>query len=562
MPARRKRVLEARVGFMHSGRIVTVPLTHTAIQGMTGVGKSTAEKRLIHEFASRGVRFLLIDVKQERDFLGVGHETRPFLRESTNPLLLKAVLESQAGWSLTGMFGTILVICQGAGNIADVRQNAALMAADPRVRPQRREEANKLIFFLDELLRQISIGDFADDLELPEQVNVMNISPYPRSIQQLIVDGVLSTILRREHNLVVVIEEIINFAGQSESSEAESTIRQYIREGRASGLWLWIAGQSVTEIDKRVLKQMLVWIMGRQMEQNEAVRIVKQIPKATIKADDIKTLPKGWFYTVIANEDNVTVRKVFIWPTWMKGIDAMAIASGRKKISQLKHREADEMGEAERAEIKRLNVELQKSRTTNKELSARLKDVMAQVEILQKGGSDESKDRGRADAAEAGERNEKRNTTPEGNGAVGDRVAVVGPEHESGQDEEREAQGPPVGNAEAAEEKVNVKVIDNQPTITLEVQRGVATFTTDTLDGKIGKLIVDDFFVRSKVFTEVLTEADRRGWTTLRKQQGEFAKHLRWFCSQDYMRQEKMSNGQWKFLQLPDAKKRMIIKEV
>ena len=56
---------KARLGFTKTGKIIRIPLTHTSVSAMTGRGKSTAVKRLVHEFSRQGIKFLLIDVKPE-----------------------------------------------------------------------------------------------------------------------------------------------------------------------------------------------------------------------------------------------------------------------------------------------------------------------------------------------------------------------------------------------------------------------------------------------------------------------------------------------------------------
>jgi len=557
---------KARLGFTKTGKIIRIPLTHTSVSAMTGRGKSTAVKRLVHEFSRQGIKFLLIDVKPERDFIGVGTEINAYLHESTAPLLLKEVLEGIAGWSLTGHFGTLLQICRGARDLMDVRANALAIASDPRAHGRKRDEADKLGFLLDELISQVSVGTFSETLQLEDRISVMNISVYDIPIQQLIVDSVLNAVLRDHPSVVVVLEEAIRFIPQNETSNADSTARRYVREGRARNNWLWISGQNVTEIDKRVLKQMLVWIMGQQMEHNEAVRIVKQIPMSKLKADDIKLLPKGWFYSVIADEDSTKVVKTFVWPAWMEGRTAMKLATGKMKMSQLKVKEDDTMGAAERAEIKRLGVMLADRDRKIRELEKRMKELVT-------GGQGGLRKRAKAARADEGERAEEE-TAGE---APDDEAPRDGEDEESspapaGQGEE---EAPPVEDARSSEEGEgeegtsyegktprDVRVAKTEPSLIVEVRKETVDATDVTMKGRLALLLFEGWFKGSRTTTDLVKEAKLRGWGTWDGgNMPQLRRNLQFYCAAYFMRAVRSSRG-FTFTALPFDKGRIKTKEV
>lgn len=561
--------LKARLGFTKTGRVIRIPLTHTSISAMTGRGKSTAVKRLVHEFSRQNIRFLLMDVKPERDFIGVGTEIDAYLHESTAPLLLKDVLEGIAGWSLTGHFGTLLQICRGAGDLLQVRANAQNIATDPRAQSRKRDEADKLGFLLDELLSQISVGTFSEALTLEDRINVMNISVYPIPIQQLIVDSVLNAVLREHPNVVVVLEEAIRFIPQNETSNADSTARRYVREGRARNNWLWISGQNVTEIDKRVLKQMLVWIMGQQMEHNEAVRIVKQIPMSKLKADDIKMLAKGWFYSVIADEDSTKVVKTFVWPAWMEGRTAMKLATGKMKMSQLKVKEDDTMGAAERAEIKRLSVLLVERDRKIKELEKRLNNLEAGKDgpsgLRKRAKATRSADEGKGEDAEADGEEPSDDAPPTGEDEEGSsapdgaREEEAPPAEDAGAPTEGEGEKRPTYEGRAPKD---VRVTKTEPTITVETRKETVDATDSTMHGRIGLLLHDGWFKEPRTTTEMVKEAKARGWGTWDGgNMPQLRRNLQFYCAAYFMRAVRSSRG-FTFTALPFDKGRIKTKDV
>ena len=323
---------------LKTGEPVDVPVTHTVVSALTGGGKTTTVRRLMDGAArDEGYTILAIDVKKERDFVGAGREIPPYISESTEPLLVMRMLESILRHGLVGKFDVILGAAADTENLEAFRENLRRVEADKKAWARNRADARVLGHLTDKLLEQVRKAEYAPGVDLKPGINVMNISYLSRGVQQLVVDSVFRWLLEREHRVVLVLEEAINFLPQSQKTEFEwdTSPHKFIREGRASELWLWASGQALTEMAVGVRKQMRVWVLGPQMEINEAKKFMEQIPMEGVKPVEIQKQRTGHFIAAIRRSDEeggeVVVRRTYVQPVWMP--DGMAVQMARGEIT-------------------------------------------------------------------------------------------------------------------------------------------------------------------------------------------------------------------------------------
>lgn len=321
-----------------TGSVVDIPVTHTVFSALTGGGKTEAILRCIDEAVQAGYDVLAIDAKSKpRDFEGLGHEIRPYISETTEPLLVLHMLESVAKVGLFSRFSTLLDACIDAKDLQEALDTLERIRDDKKRNPRKRDDAKILAYLMRRLVDQVREGNYAPDITLADGVNVMDVSNLPLGVQELVVDSVFRRLLEGKYSrTVVVLEEAINFIPQAEQTQFETSARKFIREGRSAQLYLWVSGQALTEMDIAVRKQMRVWVLGPQMEEREAEKFRKQVPMKGVTAQEIQKLPTGHFIAAIrrAEEEGgrVETLRVYAQPVWLPDEVAVRISKGTASL--------------------------------------------------------------------------------------------------------------------------------------------------------------------------------------------------------------------------------------
>jgi len=221
----------------------------------------------------------------------------------------------------------------------------------------------------------------SDTLKLPSKINVMNLSKTPGEIKQLAVYSVVKRVLENLANVILIIDELPDFAPQRYRTPSKQMIGQAIRKGGAKGIWLWLSGQTMTGVDKQVLKQAMIWILGHQREINEAKRTLDQIPfKTGLKVNDIMTLPVGHF--VVCTDEGAYI--TYIQPEGVSPDVARQVSLGQISVNSVveslkKEKEDDDwMYKEKYEEQKRKRLEVEKEFTRQVE---RISDLKAKDKI-------------------------------------------------------------------------------------------------------------------------------------------------------------------------------------
>jgi len=374
-----------RVGYeIKTGKPVNIDVMHTVVAGITRSGKSETIKGLISR--AKNCRFLLFDSKRPRDYSGIGTDIPIYVQEKTDPLTLKRLLESQSHLSLKFEFPELIKVCKKEDTLEGILK-AVNEALKSKVHPIVENKLLVLQHLLSKLVDELNRIPISDELELKSRINVMDLSGVSLELQQLAVHSSLKRILERESNLIVVLDEAHRFIPQSGSNASKETVTTFIKEGGAKGLWLWLVDQTITGIDKQVLKQCWVWILGKQRELNEAKRTVAQIPFRTgLNEKSIMQLKVGEF--VVCTEDGAKI--TYVQPSWLHEEVARNVALGSVSINDVvneylrSRKEEDEMVWKERYErLKRefnnLKREFNKLANTAAELQEENKKLMSKA---------------------------------------------------------------------------------------------------------------------------------------------------------------------------------------
>jgi len=312
------------------GLSVDIRLLHTIVAAQTRYGKSTTIRTMMQHIPD-DYKALCLDVKDPRDFAGAGVEIPIYIENKTDPLMLKQLLEQESHLWLRREFPELIDLCKEGDTFEKVYERVNKRMTE-KVHPVVKDRLKVLQLLLRKLVENMAKTTLSDTLELPAKNNVMNLSKAPPEIKQLAVYSVVKRALEKLENIVLVIDELPDFAPQQYSTPSKSIIGQAIRKGGAKGIWLWLSGQTMTGVDKQVLKQAMIWILGHQREINEAKRTLDQIPfKTGLDVKDIMTLPIGHFVVCTDEGGYIT----YVQPEGVDSETARKVSLGEVSVDEV-----------------------------------------------------------------------------------------------------------------------------------------------------------------------------------------------------------------------------------
>lgn len=332
-----------------SGEPVEIDVMHSVFAGITRIGKSETVKAAVSR--SEDMRFLILDVKRPRDYPDIGEEIPIYIEEKTEPLMLKRLLESQSHLALKFEFPELLKVCKKARTYENILEEVN-KGLEAKKHPIVKDKLLVLQHLLTRLVNELKQTPITDRLELKGRINVMDLSNVSQEMQQLAVHSTLKTLLEKHSNIVVIADEFHRFAPQYGSNPSKETVTTYIKEGGAKNLWLWVIDQTITGVDKDILKQCWVWVLAKQRELNEAKRTLDQIPFKTGLTDKaIMRLKVGHF--IVCTED--FAKLTYIWLPAVPEEMAQKVSRGELDVREVikyldKKREKEEETDLKRVE--------------------------------------------------------------------------------------------------------------------------------------------------------------------------------------------------------------------
>jgi len=512
---------------------VTIEPNHTFIAGTTGTGKSKAMQRLIQE--AKGT-VLIIDAKRKRDYGGMDADIPLYIKQQMEPIVIKDSIETTERFTVKQQFGTLLDTVAESESWDDM-----LEVIEREMKTERsgyiKNNLKILRYFIKRLVREHSKFQWSDRLELNDGISVLDISKMDIQMQQLVVGSVINYIQDNLTDITVIIDEAHRFIPQGQTSGCSRDIVTFIREGRASRNWVWLADQTVTGISKDVLKQMQFWILGRQGELNEAERTVKQIPRAKslgVNTEAIQTLGLGEFL-VVSYE---WAKKTYIWPIWIDEATAIDVASGKrtaKSVARLEGKSPGDDDMAWKAKYTDLSKEYEKLKRDSKkeisELEKRVTELDARMVKL----------------------DEK--TKPKKKDSKNPSAGIVGPSDKA------QENPPEPQNVEEIKVPESISVETTQPALTIIITQPPLTLNDEDILGKVVILYADGVFPVGTWLrnNEITKEFLSHGWpvpnsATLRKAMLELA---RW----RYVEHKKTDRSYYRFkISTTEAREKGLLK--
>jgi hypothetical protein len=110
------------------------------------------------------------------------------------------------------------------------------------------------------------------------------------ALQGLVLKSVVDWVLRYEERVITVVDEAPNFVNQKKYNPAKETLQRLDAQGRSKEDFGWYSGQTLTGFAKENMKNLWYWVMGREMERNEAKDVHETQSQKILSVDMIKVM--------------------------------------------------------------------------------------------------------------------------------------------------------------------------------------------------------------------------------------------------------------------------------
>jgi len=173
---------------IETGKNIEIPETHTFIGGTTGTGKSELLRALIDR---TDATILVLDVKRPRDYLGFGADIPLYIQQRMEAMTLKDLMESTERISIKRELPELSRLCRKSKTWEELLEHARARQAEPKTRDFYKDVLEVLIVLFERLVDEFNRYQFAEKVELPNKVNVMDLSTLSDQLQQWILSLIL-----------------------------------------------------------------------------------------------------------------------------------------------------------------------------------------------------------------------------------------------------------------------------------------------------------------------------------------------------------------------------------
>jgi hypothetical protein len=315
---------------VRTGKKVVIEPSHLITTGITQLsGKTTTLEALIKR---SGLKAIVFKTKIGETGFSEGNLIPPYFKERSDWQYVTALLEATLKERLKFERSWIMEVCKNADSLLQIHNRIKEKLADTKTRGLSRGVYTTLDGYFEIILPQLQYANFSKTLTLSEGINIMDLERFKMEIQSLVIKSVLDEVLTNYKGIIVVIPEAWKYIPQDLGNPVKRTSEEFIRQGATNQNYLWIDSQDIAGVDKSVLKQVSIWILGLQTEINEVRHTLDQIPipkRLKPKEDEIQTLKKGHFY--FCSPD--VVKKVYVQPAWLDEKTAKEVAVGKRDVN-------------------------------------------------------------------------------------------------------------------------------------------------------------------------------------------------------------------------------------
>lgn len=320
-----------------TGKRVTIPVAHLAVTGQTQVsGKTTTLEALITRSKRPAIAF--VTKRGEGSFAGDVRLIPPYFRERADWQFVSDILGAILHEKLKFQRSWIMDVCKAKHSLREVAAEVDRRLDNPRLRSLDKSIFTELHEYFKLLIPEIERQPFSSELEIGSGLNVMDLSAMTTPLQMLVIASVADLIYHDSKNTIVVIPEAWEFVPQGRSSPVKREVESLIRKGGNLQNFVWMDSQDIAGVEKSVLRQVAVWLLGVQREHNEVKRVLDHIPRSIHKpkVEEVMQLTKGQFFACFGT----VTKKVYVQPVWMTDNQALSVAMGEVSAfgQELAHR--------------------------------------------------------------------------------------------------------------------------------------------------------------------------------------------------------------------------------
>lgn len=507
-----------RLGYeIGTGTAVDIPIGHMVITGQSQLaGKTTALEGLVERSGVQAISFV---TKRGEGSFSNARRIDPYFRERADWQFVEAILESAMNQKMRFERAWIIRAARGAHTLADVRKNVAELSA--KAKGGMNADMYMLLGeYLDLVVPLIAKLPVVHTVHFWAGLNVMDLQTYPTELQGLVIRSVLEWIYDHEKAVVTVIPEAWEFIPQTRGSPVKMAATALVRKGAGLGNFLWLDSQDIAGVEKTILRQASVWLLGVQREANEIKRTLEHIPAGVKKprADDVANLTLGQFWACVPGR----VVKVYAQPAWLDDADAQLIATGQMTVQEVrraappKRVEQQSEDEMSKEDVQQILERLDRQTEANERSTAVLEKLVGLFE--------------RGVKVEAAPTGKLRPTIP-----TDDEAQAEG---------HRAAQGLESIYAYVVarlkkEAPTLLKLLTVKSEINVEVELQQVTMDASTLRGRLATLVARGFFDKGAGGPEVLAELKRLGGGT--GDRANYSRELGWLTEKGFLTVE--ANG-------------------
>jgi hypothetical protein len=307
-----------------SGEEVRVPYAHTVVCGQTQAsGKTTTLEGMISR--SQGKVAIAFATKQAESAFANARRIPPFFRDRADWQFVESILEAMMQERMKYERQWIIRVCKGANSLEEVAANTerALHGDGKHAKAASGYAAGMYLqlseyfkLILPELKRlKLRMSREYLELDLMPGLNVMDLTEYSLELQSLCIASTFEKVYKMR-GVISVIPEAWEFIPQGKNTPVKVAAVSLVRKGLGAGNLMWLDSQDIAGVDKPLLKQVGVWILGVQREINEVEHTLAQMAlpkKAKPKPEDVMQLRRGQFYVSFGD----VMKRVYVLPAWM-----------------------------------------------------------------------------------------------------------------------------------------------------------------------------------------------------------------------------------------------------
>ncbi len=298
---------------------------HLGILAMTGAGKSNATSVIIDELLEIGGTILVFDMHSEYIKTEFTHGKKKSIKAKINPRNLNIYEYKKLARipdSATNQERYLREAYDYAKELDKLGECEDFLGTMKQYAFNKAEEfgkegnknkahedaARQVVFKLDDMkniyhsiLDKTDVSDIVSILEVG-RVNIIPLSSLDEIATDIVVNHVLSEILRRRKNAVTtgeeptldfpifsIIEEAHILASNKRDTRSKRTISRIAREGRKFGVGLCLVSQSPKSLDSESLSQLNNLIILRLVEPSDQAHVQKS--SESLSEDLLKKLP-------------------------------------------------------------------------------------------------------------------------------------------------------------------------------------------------------------------------------------------------------------------------------